>query len=197
MPKPSTFPTLFDSVLQLNIDKLKKNRFIIPGRIRSGTYTWSRDGNETGSIGFTVDMTSVLPYIELDYKYGAELRKYRIFLVSVPSNLGAGEVWYFLCPHTGKRCRILYCVGGEFLHREAFRNVYYDSQIRSKWAREIDRLYGPLFKTDKLYDQLDKKYFKPYYAGRPTKKHLKIMRQLARANKISIDEFEKILTRKI
>ena len=193
MPKPSSFPTLFDSALQLNIDKLKRDGFLIPGRIRPGTSTWSRNGNKTGSISFTADMASAPPYIELDYKYGDEPRKYRVRLVSVPSNLGEGEVWYFLCPHTGKRCRILYSVGGWFLHREAHKGVYYDSQTRSKKMRAFDRIYGPLFKADKLYKELHKPYFKPYYKGKPTKRHICINKKLHQASQVSVEGVEKAL----
>lgn len=142
MPKPYTFPTLLDNALQLNIRNLKRDGFIDPGRIRSGTVTWSCNGNKTASISIMVDMHTAPPYIELGYSYGDKPRKYRIRLVSVSSNLGAGEVWYFLCPTTSMRCRILYSVGGWFLHREAFSGVYYDSQIRSKKTRYFDRLYG-------------------------------------------------------
>ena len=135
-------------------------------------------------------MASASPYIELDYKFRDEPRKYRVYL-SVPSNLGASEVWYFLCPHTGKRCRILYCVEGEFLHQEAFRGVCYDIQIEGKKMRNYMRVVGSLFKADKLH----KPYFKRYYKPKSTKKYLKIIRQLARADKISIEDFERILIR--
>ena len=138
-------------------------------------------------------MASVPPYIELDYKYRDEPRKYRVRLVSVPSNLGAGEVWYFLCPHTGKRCRILYSVGGWFLHREAFRRVYYDSQVQSKKTRNYMHVVGPLFKTDKLYDELYKPYFKRYYAGKPTKRYARIQKKLERSEKVSVENYEKVV----
>ena len=193
MGRYSSIPTLFDSVLQLNINKLKKDGFLIPGRVRSGTLTWSRNGNEIGSIGFKVDMASDLPYIELNYSCRNDPRKYRVLLVSVPSNLGTGEVWYFLCPRTGKRCRILYSVGGWFLHREALKGVYYDSQIRSKLMRYYDKTFGPLYQTDKLYDELHKPYFKPYYNGKPTKRHIRINKKLNEACKVSIADFERAL----
>ena len=191
MPKPNTFPTLFDRVLQLNLDKLKKDGYLIPGQARSGSVTWSCNGNKSGSIGFMVDMTSASPYIELNYSYSDNPRKYRVRLVSIPSNLGKGEVWFFLCPETSRRCRILYSVGGWFLHREAFRGVYYDSQTRSKKTRTFDRIYGPLFRTDKLYKELRKPYFKPYYNGLPTKRHVRINKKLYQASQISVEDWER------
>ena len=193
MPKPNTFPTLFDSVLQLNINSLKRDGFLIPRHRRSGTLTWSRNGNKTASIGITVNMASAPPYVELDYKYGESSRKYTIRLVSVLSNLGAGEIWYFLCPHTGKRCRILYLVGGWFLHREAFNGVYYDSQTRSKKMRDYDKMFGALYKTDKLYEELNKPYFKPYYNGEPTKRYIRINKKLHEASRVSVEDWKAVV----
>jgi len=191
MGRYSSFPTLFDSILQVSITKLKEWGYLELGVYRGGTITWSRNGNKTASIGITVDTSSASPYIELDYKYGDDTRKYRVSLVSVPSNLGAGEVWYFLCPHTGKRCRILYSVGGWFLHREAHKGVYYDSQVQSKKMRGYEKMFGPLYKSDKLYEELHKPYFKPYYNGQPTKRYIRINKKLHEASQVSIEDWER------
>ena len=113
----------------------------------SGTLTWSSNGEKTASISITVS-TNKKPYIELDYKYNDEPRKYKVRLVTIPSNLGKGKVWYFLCPQTHKRCRKLYSIGGYFLHREAFKGCMYDSQTKSKRWSEMDRVYGSYFELD-------------------------------------------------
>lgn len=193
MPKPTTFPTLYDNVLQLNICELRKDGCIKPGQTYSGTISWSRDGNTSASIGITVNMRHAAPYIELSYLYNSESRKYQVRLVSVPSNLGAGELWHFLCPHTGKRCRILYSVGGWFLHRDAFNGVYYDSQVQSHKTRNYMRVVGPLFKTDKLREELCKPYFKRRYAGLPTRRYAHIQKKLAQADQVSALDYEKAL----
>ncbi len=193
MPKPHTFPTLYDEVLQLRIGLLKRDGLLTLGEIHSGTVSWSSNGNTTDRIGITVDMLSESPYVELAYSYGGQSRNYRVRLVSVPSNRGAGEIWYFLCPQTGKRCRILYMVGGWFLHREAFNGVYYDSQIQSKNMREYIRLIGPLFKQDKLYDELHKPYFKTHYAGKPTKRYARIKKKLD--YKVSDEDYKRVMAR--
>ncbi len=75
----------------------------------------------TGTISIQVNTISESPYTELDYKCDSEPIKYIIYLVSVPSNIGVGKVWYFLCPNTGKRCRKLYMINTYFLHRSAFK----------------------------------------------------------------------------
>ena len=88
MPKPHTFPTLFDEVKTVSISFLTKHRYLKPNQWQSGTVTWSRNGNKTGSISIQVNIQSEQPYIELDYKCNEAPIKYRVQLVSAPSYLG-------------------------------------------------------------------------------------------------------------
>lgn len=184
MPKPYTFPTLYNEALQIHISKLKEWGYLIPGQIKSGTLNWSSNGNPTGSISITGNTKSEQPYIELDYNFKDEPRKYKVFLTSTPSNLNKGKIWYFLCPHTNKRCRKLYSIGGYFLHREAFKGCMYESQIQSKYYRFLNRTFGAYFETEKLYDELYSKHFTKYYKGKPTKKYLRILEKLKKAENI-------------
>jgi len=194
MPKFPTFPTLYDEVLQINITKLKECGFLDPKQIKSGTLTWSRNGNPTGSISIQVNTKSEQPYIELDYKYRDEPRNYKVYLTSTPSNLNRGEIWYFICPHTKKRCRKLYSIGGYFLHREAFSGCMYKTQTQSKKYRQLDKTFGAYFKIDNLYSELYKKNFKKYYAGKPTKRYLRIMEQIqTEAESVPHHEIERLM----
>lgn len=193
MPKPYTFPTLYDEALQISISILKGWGYLDPGHFKSGTITWSRNGNKTGRISIRVNTLSEQPYIELEYKYRDEPRNYKVRLVSIPSNLGKGKIWYFLCPQTNKRCRKLYSIGGYFYHREAFNACMYDCQTKSKYYRKLDKTLGAYFRTDKLYEQLYKKHFKKTYAGKPTKKYLRIMGQIQRVESITCHKIERIL----
>jgi hypothetical protein len=193
MPKPHTFPTLYNEALQISISKLKEWEYLNPEQIKSGTITWSRNGNQTGSISIKVNTHSEQPYIELDYKYRDEPRNYKVSLVSMPSNLGKGLIWYFLCPQTNKRCRKLYSIGGYFLHREAFNGCMYETQTQSKKYRQLDKTLGAYFKSDNLYSELYKKNFKKTYAGKPTKKYLRIMEQIQKAESIPYHEIERAM----
>ena len=193
MPKPHTFPTLYNEALQIHILKLKGWGYLDPEQIKSGTLNWSRNGNPTGSISIQVNTHSEQPYIELDYKYRDEPRNYKVYLTSTPSNLNRGEIWYFLCPQTNKRCRKLFLISGYFLHREAFQGCMYESQTQSKYYRSIDKSLGAYFKTDELYEQLYKKHFKKTYAGKPTKRYLKLMKQIQEAENIPYEEIKKLI----
>lgn len=193
MGRHSTIPTLYDDALQLSITKLKEWNYLIRGQCKSGVLAWSRNGNKTGSISIRVNMESDTPFVDLDYRFNDKPRQYRVFLQSAPSNLGKGEMWFFECPETGKRCRKLYSVDGYFRHREAFRGCLYGSQTRSKKWRDMERLYGAYFDRERLYEQLYKKHFKKTYAGKPTKKYRELMRKLKIADGVPIGTIERLL----
>jgi len=179
--------------LQLRISRLKEWGYLEQGQTMSGTITWSTNGNPTGSISIRTNTQSEQPYIELDYKFKNEPRNYKVYLTSTPSNLNRGEIWYFNCPQTNKRCRKLYSIGGFFFHREAFNGCMYESQTQSKKSRELDKTLGAYFKSDSLYSELYKKHFKKSYAGKPTKRYLRIIEQIRQAESVPYHEIERAL----
>jgi len=195
MPKPHTFPTLYNEALQISISKLKEWEYLNPEQIKSGTITWSRNGSQTGRISIKVNTHSEQPYIELDYKYRDEPRNYKVYLTSTPSNLNKGEILYFLCPYTNKHCRKLYLIGGNFLHREALKGGMYESQTKSKRNRQLDKLIGTIFNCETLYNEANKMHFKRTYAGKPTKRYLQIMEQIRNAGNITTNDVERALLR--
>ena len=195
MAKFPTFPTLYNEVLQINISKLKGWGYLDPKQIKSGTLNWSRNGEPTGSISIQVNTHSEQPYIELDYNYRDEPRNYKVYFTSTPSNLNRGEIWYFICPQTKKRCRKLYSIGGYFLHREAFNGCMYETQTQSKKYRQLDKTLGAYFKSDNLYSELYKKNFKKTYAGKPTKKYLRLMEKIRKAENMPYHEIERAIMR--
>ena len=193
MPKTPTLPTLFDEVKTVSISFLTKHGYLKPNQWQSGKVIWSRNENKTGSIAIKVNTQPESPYLELDYKCNEAPIKYRVQLISAPSNLGKGVVWYFVCPRTGKRCRKLYLADTYFYHRSAFRGCMYEKQTQSKKSRYLDKTLGAYFRTDQLFEQLYQKHFKKQYAGKPTKRYLKLTQQIQRAESISYQEIERAL----
>lgn len=191
MAKYPTYPTLFDEVLQISISKLKEWGYLKPQQTISGTVRWSRNEKEIATISIRVD--THCNYIKLDYSCNKEPVNYRINLVSLPSNIGKGKVWYFECPHTKKRCRKLYLVGKYFLHREALKGCMYEKQTKSKETRVQEKMIDIVFRTDDLYEQLYGKYFKRSYAGKPTKKFARLMDKIQRAESVPVGEVERLL----
>ncbi len=193
MPRHSTWPTLFDECKTINIRFLKKNGYLKDGIFRGGQMTWSRNGEQTGSISFTINTLSNSSYMELDYKYRDEKNvNYQVRLVSIPSNLGKGVIWYFLCPSTGKRCRKLYLIQGLFLHRKAFRGCFYEKQLYSHRNRNMCRTFQKFFGSDKAYEAIYSKYFKKHYKGKPTKRYLKLMQIISISDQLNPSDVEKL-----
>lgn len=194
MPKPLTFPVLYDNLLQIDISKLKEWGYLVLNRVKRGVIKWSNEEEEIAGVSITVNMLRNELYVELSYDYRSRERRYKLSLISVNSNLNKGVVWYFICPKTNKRCRKLYLVDGYFLHRKASGNFMYESQTYSKKYRNIEKSYGVYFKLDSLYSELYEKHFKKTYAGKPTKRYLKIMEQIRRVEKIPFREIERLLS---
>ncbi|HWB26773.1 MAG TPA: hypothetical protein VG738_14920 [Chitinophagaceae bacterium] len=180
MPKFPTLPTLFDECKTVSIAFLRKHQYLKPGQFNRGTISWSRNGVAYSWIGIVVDTNSEEPYIEFDYNITAtkKLINYRVNLVTVPSNLGKGVVWFFECPVTGKRCRILYLGHERFLHREAFTGCMYQKQTLSHKARANEALYERAFAEDIVYKEFFSKHFKKHYRGKETKRVLKLQKKL-------------------
>lgn len=194
MPKPRTFPTLYDQVLQLDITRLKSLGYLLPNEIKNGSLTWKNHGVPVGSIGVYSNTISDQQYIILDYRYQGTQQRSMINIELVPSNLGIGMVQYMICPHTGKRCRNLYLIDGRFLHRDAFSGCYYSCQVRSKKHRHWDNTIGLYFETDEILEQMFKKHIKKVYAGRPTKKYQRLITKLNRAESISFQDVSSFIS---
>ena len=59
----------------------------------------------------------------------------------------------------------------------------------------MSSLFGSYFESDSIYEQLYKKNFKKTYAGKPTKRYLKLSEKLERIERSSktYAEFERLL----
>jgi len=191
MPKFPTFPTLYDNVLKIPMSKLVSWGYLKPNRRISSNMVWSIRGEKKSEIDILIDTRSNdNMFIELDYKYKDELRNYRVKIVTINSNLGKGVIFYFVCPHTKRRCRNLYLIGGYFYHQSAFKGCMYQSQTESKKMRGWSKNFGIYFESDKIYEQLYKKNFKKTYAGKPTKKYIKLTQQLERIDRMTSKGFD-------
>ncbi|SKA21407.1 hypothetical protein SAMN04488128_1021623 [Chitinophaga eiseniae] len=182
MARIGTYPATFEDRKSISISDLRKWNYLQPDSWRSGTLSWSRRGTVHSQISFCVDMVTTGPYLELSYNWQQQPIHYKVKLTALTSNLGAGKVWYFICPQTSKRCRKLYFKNGYFQYRG---EGYYEKQIQSKYYRHLEKTYGPALRGDQLYNQLHSRYFRKFYNGKPTKRYVKLMAQLNAANSVS------------
>ena len=155
--------------MRLELSGLIRDGMIKKDGICTGVLSWSRGG----SISIVIQNTNKERFIQLSYTGGREAKvmDYKIYLDSVPSNLGTGEVLFFICPITGERCRILYKAYDSpiFKSRQAYNNrIYYRLQQTSKNWLENTR-YWNLNSRIKELEQLRYTYS---YKGNKTKRAL-------------------------
>lgn len=179
MPRiPSFAPTVEDSLI-IGLSDLKKKWHPFHKAFETGwrTMLWKRGEIDSAQISYRISsLNRHEKTLYLRYKFEDEQINYSLKLVSIPSNLGRGVRWYFVCPATKKRCIKLICPPGEkhFLHREAFKGILYESQARSKSERRFNQAFGSYFDYLEIEEKVNQKYRKSHYQGKPTrlmKKH--------------------------
>jgi hypothetical protein len=181
-----------ESCNTVSITKLKEWGYLKNGT-SSGVISWSSSGEIHSRIGIKLNISEYNKIITFEYTQNGESIKYDVRLVSIPSNLGKGEILYFVCPNTGKHCRKLYCNGKYFLHREAYRYLYYQKQIESKKSRYLVSIFDKVFINDEVYEQIHKKHFKTHYDGKETKRYKKIMAKIKLAESYPLGTLERLL----
>lgn len=164
--------------MRIELSYLLKHKYIEKGpegTYKRGILRWSCRGESTGSITIISCYNDKEAWLRLIYtvteRDTGEKKEldYKIYLETVPSNLGKGEVLYFICPISGKRCRILYKAYGyeRWKSREAYQNrLYYEGQACSKYLRHNERY----FKAEENLQELYKKRRTTTYKGKITKR---------------------------
>jgi hypothetical protein len=193
MGRYGNYPTTIEDCLYLSIKKLKEWNYLNFVGTKSGTITWSRNGQPHSNIGISVTKNEFETFIILDYKANSEPINYKVKIISKASNLGKGEVYYFVCPKTKKPCRKLYLHNSCFLHRKAFIGLMYEKQLESKKWRNLTEIFDNAFLKDEVYEERFKKYFKTHYKGKPTKRYLKLENKIRTAESYPLGTLERLL----
>lgn len=169
MPRQSNCVQVFDEVRQIDIAWLRDKGLLKPDRsIRGGYLSWE------GGSRVDVDVDTILGFVKIFDGWGVNQTHSTIQLEKRRSNLGRGDVWYFICPVSGRLCRKLYGFNGRFLSRHAFPEAMYRSQTEPKSDRRLRRfitLNGTLKKPKAEWDYSDRIKFRTHYKGNPTKRY--------------------------
>ncbi|MEY8761673.1 hypothetical protein [Chryseobacterium tongliaoense] len=194
MGRWSNGPDEVESLKRITISDLKKLGYLQPNiRLNQNIHWTNQYGERVSSITVIIETTDTDGYITFDYTYNQSQKvNYQVRLITRPSNLGNGLLWFFVCPHTQRVCRKLHLNSGYFLHRTAFNDLYYEKQLRSKKWRDWEKIFGS-YLDDKLYEELHKKHFKRFYNGKPTKRYLKLMKRLNVKKEINFEDIERSL----
>lgn len=154
------------------------------GKLTAASLNWTCNGNPSGNIRIysswptdPAKRPSIrLVYTMTDRTTGVEEdRDDTVYLKAVPSNLGKGEVLYFICPVGGQRCRILYKAYNcpIWKGRQSYQNrIYYPSQKSSKREYSNNRYWD----LDKQIERLRGKRKPGTYRGKPTKRAERLKR---------------------
>jgi len=164
--------------IRLEMSNLLKSKIISKGKTTRGSMGWNCGSN----MGYLCSFNDHAAWIELSYIHthrttGEETDyKYKIYCERKPSNLGKGEVLYFICPISGLSCRKLYIAYGypKFKARQAYKNrIYYPDQLSSKLDRPNDRYW----RLKRELDAKDLKHHKEIYNGNVTKSEIRLMKK--------------------
>jgi hypothetical protein len=142
-------PTV-ENGLTLDLNRLIRQRDILPGRHISGSLMWSdaRSGEKVASIDFEAALTSQEhAWARLRYIDDGQPMDYRVQIEASPCHYG-GMRWWWVCPISGQRAAKLYLPPGAtvFAARRTYRLAY-----RSQRDAKIDRTHA---RQRRLYSKL-------------------------------------------
>jgi len=180
--------------LRIELPYLLKNKYIVKGFCTKGAITW----NDNSKVDFEASYTTEEKYIELSYTVSSNVKssqdfKYRIGITTIPSNLGKGEIPFFICPATRRKCRILYMAydSDKWFSRNAYnRRIYYRSQLDGSKMKECTIYFHLRDKIDKIRS---KKNFHKYHKGQPTKALKRLQNMQIRKNSAAIKMGKKLV----
>jgi hypothetical protein len=174
---------------RLELSYLLKAGIIQKGNQNKGFLAW----NNGHIIKIQSDFSNQNKKIRLAYQIESSSGKlyemdYYIQLESIPSNLGRGEVFYFKCPISGQRSRILYLAYGSpiFKARQSYQiRIFYHSQICSKNEYHKERMQS----LDTKIQNLESKIRKSHYRGKETRLKKRISKLRFQMNQHDLKSF--------
>lgn len=97
-----------------------------------------------------------------------------------------GVIWFFICPQTGKRCLRLYLHKGLYVHRSQIKGFARLNKPSWHTGSQFNKLLILKQKEIEAEKIMDQRYFKKYYAGKPTNRYLKCLKNIEAASGISM-----------
>jgi hypothetical protein len=144
----------------IDIRWLKKRNYLKDGI--SGTLSWFRGSEATGSISYKIKKQQmILSYHCQTSGHDCESIEQVVYFDYTYCNYGGQRMW-FLCPTCGKRVAILYCIRTHFLCRHCC-NLTYASQQENYTDRSFRYASNIRKKLGGGSDPLDPFPWKPKY----------------------------------
>lgn len=187
MPRYASNPDLLDHALSLSLTDLKRLGYLKEHHSISGVVNWNRHGQVIGSVSVAVDVVFG-QVLELAYKSSGKEHRQIFQLVSKPSNLSKGRYWLIQSPVSGKLGRKLYNTGAGFQIRADLTGCMYEDQTKSKSFRNLSNLLDRVFRSEELMMHLYRRGFRKYYAGKPTRRYLKLLGRLEQSEGMKLSQ---------
>ncbi len=168
MGRNSTGAITTEEAVRIELSYLLKQRKIQKGSRIHGSLVWNNGSSISFESWYWEEEKYIRFYYTLIKQSGEKIKlDYKIHLTTVPSNLGRGEIPYFVCPISGRRARILYRAYGShyFKSRQAYRKrIYYSCQKCQKKLYDTERFFA-------LENQLESlpEGRKSHYRGKDTR----------------------------
>jgi hypothetical protein len=176
MGRRSTGSMTINGVPKIELGWLLHNGYIKKGQNIFGSLRWTNDNSIRIETNYTDEKYIRLIYTNTNICTNEKTEHdYKIYFHEVPSNLGKGNVLYFICPSDGHYCRVLYKCYGSLIwkSRLAYQSrIYYSSQVSSKLSYYNDRFWS----VDHQLEDLYKKPIKTHYRGKKTRLQQRIER---------------------
>lgn len=168
-----------NQTLRIELTRIINKGYLSKGKTSYGQINWINGDCIAIEVTYTKTEQFVrLSYVHTDKQGNKSDYDYKIQLTFVPSNLGKGKVPYFLCPVSGKRCRILYRAYGSLIwkSREAYKNrIYYALQTSSKLSIMNDKYWLLDRKLKAIYKDIR---YQTHYKGKPTRRYKRFLKML-------------------
>lgn len=186
---------------RIELTELLKKGYIKKGCINTGSLSWTNGSSINIETKYLKDEKYIRLFYSITFRETNEKKEfdYKINLIAIPSNLGNGEVLYFVCPVNNKLCRILYrCYQSEiWKSRTAYRaRIYYSSQICSKHDKYNNRYFAIEKEIKNFKEECKNSKTKSHYKGKETrtiKKNNKLEELLIKYDDLRFKLFEYLL----
>jgi predicted DNA binding protein len=188
MAKTRSVYSYLDKTQQLNIKELSNHLW--NGNEWRSFWDW---GNEN-RVFLTLSCKETSATLTLYYSVDKVDFTCPIKIISKPSNLGKGKgiLWFFVCPVSGKHCRILYRVNERFVHRQAYPGQHYYHQTISKKWRLIDDVNN---RSEDAIAKIKPRTLRTYYKGEFTKRYLRYIRARMKWDRVWSNVFRDVTER--
>ncbi|MEO8854321.1 MAG: hypothetical protein ABI359_11100 [Ginsengibacter sp.] len=99
-----------------------------------------------------------------------------------------GFVWLFVCPVTGKLSRKLRFINGTYINTKLIKDYYRKNKPDWHSGTKMDKVLMIKQHAINAEKEVNQRFFKTHYNGKPTKRYLKCLQRIEAAKDISMKD---------